>query len=246
MFPFHVVVQLEGASGFTDETVVNTFNFVTATVPDETDYANLASDVQGFYNAYQGGGSLQISDYIAGHISRAAEACSLKIYDLFAALDGDPHGSPVYSQNWTLGAAAVADALPAQVASVITLRGRGALLQPVEAGGTPPLTRPRSRYTGRIYLGPLNGSAVTTSSSGIARSSEGWRNVAGNACEELQEAANADGWIWAVWSRSDAAMRGITSVEIDNSLDVMRSRKQPATERVATVFSPVPSLSLGA
>jgi len=95
-------------------------------------------------------------------------------------------------------------------------------------------------------MGPLNRSAETTSGAGISRSSAGWRNVANNACEELQAQMVADDHIWCIWSRSNANVYGVTSSEIDNSFDVLRSRKSLATERAVTTFAAVPALALGA
>lgn len=243
---YHLTVHFDNQGTWGAGDVVNSFTVLDSTGTDDADVDDICAAIRGFYNSYQGGGTLQVSDFLAPNLSRLANESKIKAYAIPFNLDGSPHGSPVYEESFTLGPSASATAIPPQVASVLTLRGRGALIAPVEVPGVPKPTRPKQRKTGRIYLGPFNTTVMGTSADGVARSTEGWRNVVSNAAEELQEALNAIGCIWCVWSRADEQLYGITSVEVDNSFDVLRSRQALPGERVKVAFAPVPSLALGA
>lgn len=152
-----------------------------------------------------------------------------------------PHGSPIAEDAFTLPAS-IASALPGQVACCMTLRGRDALAQAVEGPGD---IRPRARRSGRLYLGPLN-RATLDEGGAQGRPLAVFRNDMLLAAEGLQDNLVDGDCIWSVWSRTSAALFGIERVEVDNSYDVIRSRKANTTARDTRTFLPEPALVLGA
>jgi hypothetical protein len=111
----------------------------------------------------------------------------------------------------------------------MTLRAISWDTQPVEApdggdaGGLP--DRPRSRYTGRLYLGPLASNVAFTDANGLARPSVESRTLITDALKATHDEYQATGHLGVcVWSRSDAVAREITAVEVDDAFDTQRRR----------------------
>lgn len=256
-----ITATLEDEGGFTDDSIVNSFAFRGPGEADELADV-LADHVIQFYNSIPAGGAIApISSFISSRVTRTAGACTVRGYDITGRLGylepGDEgfvigkkrlasHGSPVLEQAFTLGAAADPSNLPAQIANVLTLRARGAEAAPVEGPGD---TRPRSRKTGRLYIGPLNNRAAVpgdASAANFARPDGDFQTTLLQAGEQLQDSANAAGANWCVWSRTDGAMHAVTSVQVDDSWDVIRSRKRKPTVRLTRTFAPVPPVVLAA
>lgn len=200
----------------------------------------------------EGVGVAPLGALIGQQVSRTANACTVNLYDISGKLElgapdengrrkPPPHGSPIFVDPFTMPPADYPNALPNQMAAVVTLRSRTALESPVEDGAV----RPRQRGTGRIYLGPLNEGAVTNNNTN-PKVAQRLLDDATAAFEEMQQELNAAGWALSVWSRTRGMLSVVTSVEVDNSFDVIRSRKIKATYRQKRVFAPVPDLALGA
>jgi len=83
------------------------------------------------------------------------------------------------------------------------------------------------RSTGRIYLGPLDASAIgEAAGSGQCIFNELFRQDVLAASYRLRNDAFVEsGAIWSVWSRTDAVVRQISHCVMDNSPDTIRSRK---------------------
>lgn len=245
-----VVAEMPMIGAEAGQKAVNSFAFHKEGAYVSGDAASLFVDVRTFFNLGNQGGTGTVADYLSVTLDRTTDAATLKAYDITGKLDGSPHGSPIYEEPMTLDNAIDGFSMPSQVAACVTLRARDALSFPVEAPdsadeGTA-IDRPRARRTGRLYLGPLQQDAVARPGGGYVTLSPTFRTIALNACEGLQDSANAHGWAWCVWSRANEAMSVITRAEIDDSPDVIRRRKISATARDARVFSPVPDLALGA
>lgn len=239
-------VTLE-ATEWSDDSAVNTFALHTeGNVSLWDDLDGVEAAVADFYRAVPAGGTAAVGTYLSSQLNRAANTSRVDLYDITDHLSGSPAGSPKATSFFTLPAAGTPAQLPSQVASVLTLRGRGALLAPVEG---PFLTRPRQRLSGRLFIGPLGANAGEAGTAGVgdfARPEGTFVNNALFAAEALQDALGALGWIWCVWSRTTANVHGITDVSMDNAWDVLRSRKHSPNTRTARVFAPVPSIALGA
>lgn len=238
------VAQLEHVNGIVADRVVNTFAIKTNT----TSYTNtqleaIATAIQAFYNSTPPGtdriGSSfnnPIAHYLSTELSRVSGANRVNIYDLEGELSGTPHGSPIYSDPWTLSAAGTSTPLPGEVACVLTLEGvgRAAAAVAVAGGGTGPtgVSHPKARHTGRVYIGPCN-SLATALANQAARPHQVFRDTILAAALQLDAALEAAGsdYDLGVWSRADAGVRAIEAVSIDDAWDTQRRRGVEATER---------------
>jgi hypothetical protein len=246
-------VTLDDLTAFSGETVVNNFAFVASAPLDATGLALIDSALIEFYNAVGAGGTYPISHYLASELDRTTDASRIKIYDVTGKLGNTvagkggkmhpaSHGSPVHEWGFALGAAGSTNSYPAQIAACMTLRGRGALGQPIEGPGG---VRPRARHSGRLYLGPFC-TAVAAGTNPQRIDSANFITDALAAAEKLQDDLSDGALEWAVWSRAEAQMFPVTRVEMDNSFDVIRSRKSTSTTRAVRTFTPEPALVLGA
>lgn len=232
------------------ETVQNSFAFHSAIPIDSATILDIHNAVSGFYNNVGTGQTRAVGAYISPTIDRASASVSIRSYDLSAGLGINPatgrpysHGSPIATDMITLVASGSTDALPTQLCSFLTLRGRNALDQPVEAPGN---VRPRQRRTGRIAIGPLNVLAETNVANNSSRPDSVFRQDCLKAAENLQDNLVDGAYAWSVWSRSAGQMFPIERVEMDDSFDVIRSRKLNPTVRDQRTFAPEPALVLGA
>src|SRR6267378_2348779 len=87
---------------------VNSFVFQGASVPLTVGIAEPA--VADFYNGTTGAG-LSIASQLSAIVSRAIPV-QLKSYDITAALNGSPHGTPVSMTTFVLAAGSSATGLP--------------------------------------------------------------------------------------------------------------------------------------
>lgn len=244
----HLIAQavLPKVTQIGEDSVVNTFAFydnqATADGPEE-----IADGVAAFYNTPDGVFSATaLAAYLAPRLSRAVDACEVRIYDVSANLGaervidgGVPAGSPIYVGTFTLGAAVGATSVPEEVALCLTLRDKlpsGALYPPEGAGNV----RPRKRHSGRIYTGPFGSNALGLIDSD-ARPIVGLQSAVLGAGNSLYTATtltspNAE---WSIWSRADEAFHPVEQMEVDNAWDTIRSRGiDPSTRNVASLPYP--------
>lgn len=182
-----------------------------------------------------------LSHYLSPDINRGAAAGQIKLYNVTNDLDGSAHGSPWFSDTFTIGASGSASYLPSETAVVATLKAIGRDSEPVEVndnadpGGPddPDVARdrPMQRATGRIYFGPLNNIAMTAG----GRPGNAIITDLGYAFQRLQATLNgfaatnyAD---LCVWSRKRAEFQVVEKVTIDNSFDSQRRRGPAPTAR---------------
>jgi hypothetical protein len=238
-----VTATLEPAAGFDMEAVVNTFAFRADVPIDAAVVLDIHNAVSQFYSGVAPGATFALGGYLNSMISRAVSACSLKMYDITGHLDGSPHGSPIAEDAFTLPAAINPINLPPQAAVVLTLRGRDALEMPVEGALG---IRPRQRRSGRLFFGSLNRAAADDTANAHSRPAATLRTDLMAAAEALQDALVDGDYIWGVWSRTAETILGIERVEVDDSFDVLRSRKLAPSVRQSRTFVPEPALVLGA
>lgn len=222
------VAQLTHVSGFVDENFQNTF--AVSGAPGDS-AAAVAADVSAavvdFYNDVQAS-AFSLAEWIGQGVSRAADACVVRCYDISGALGGGPHGSPVLVTPFTLSPATGGTApLPEEVALVCTLRGMGWQAMPVEVpdGSDPDATvdRPKSRVTGRFYLGPINNNGTTPGAT-KARPNPSLRATLLDAMGAFSDAMTLAGHAAGVWSRKNAEITPLETIQVDDAWDVQRRR----------------------
>lgn len=232
-------VTIQSDTGVPTDAVVNTFaiNQYTPSTATSTENQNVALAFVNFYVSSPGGttrtGSAltgSISSYLSPVLNNSAGMMTVRLYDIPAP--GNLMGSPAYTMTQTLIASALSSPtpIPSEVALAVTLEAGGRENAAVELGNG---TRPKSRYTGRIYIGPLNNHAVTTLN-GVARPATLFADVCINAVNALDQAIRtvnvaAD---LAVWSRVDGLVRAVRAVSVDDSFDIQRRRgEKPSLRR---------------
>jgi len=234
--PILAQVELASVTGIPADNVINTFSFITPAgfQPQLDQIPNALID---FYNGANTGPP-PLSTYLSLEMSRAAGAVTIRQYDIAGALSGGPTGSPVRTSQHTLVGNAPALPFPGEVAMVLTLRGTDALSSAVEApdGGDPGTApdRPRARKTGRIYFGPTTQGGAT--SGPPVRPDSVFREALLDAGQRLYSGLAPLGIIWSVWSRADGALRGMTSLQVDDAYDTQRRRGVAATLRETRVL----------
>jgi hypothetical protein len=212
-------VTLPHVDGITRDEVVNTFPFITTADPPSTlNMTDAADAIEAFYNTIPSGLNA-VAGWLNASRSRASNACSIRYYDIIGHLDGSPHGSPLATSLFTLGAqASGGGALPAEVACVLT--SQAAYGSDVEFA---PGARPRARDRGRLYLGPLTSAAVhldsTTQRASVNTQLIASWQAAGAALKALASSVG-----WSVWSRRNAILKLIIQGWVDDAFDTHRKR----------------------
>lgn len=223
------VVTLPAVSGFPEDACTNTFSFIVpAGFPTAPTYEQLTNAIAEFYN-FITSTTNAIASFMGPSLSRAANACSVDVYDVTGHLNGSPHGSPVYTDLFTLAGDEAGQELPREAALALTLRGNGWASQLVEepddADPGDEVQRPRQRYTGKVYLGPWKDTSDAESATGnLSIPSTALRTTILDSAENLFDDLSVLSIFWSTWSRSDAAMRSITDVQIDDAWDTQRRR----------------------
>jgi hypothetical protein len=237
--PVLAQVTLIAASGLAEDDVVNTFAFITPGGFDPVaDIDDIALPLNSFYNGANASGN-SITSQLGPSRSRAAGGMKVDLYDIDGHLDGSPHGSPVATTSFPideivdLGELAERS-LPEEVALAISLRANGweeAAVEQSDGGDAgAALDRPRQRRTGKLYIGPFI-VAVVRSGLTVARPSTELITDLLDASERLFDQASVNSCIWSVWSRTDATLRSLTDVQVDDAFDTQRRRGVDAAAR---------------
>jgi len=216
---YSVQHSLQGNSGLAEDRFVNTIHVID--IPLETaDFPAIAEAMRQFYRPTTGQGP-------ANYMSNAANAPgrSIKIYDLS---DGLPR-TPVYEVTdsaapWTDSAI---QPLPSEVAVCLSFKGAD------ESGEVP------ARRRGRMYIGPLQVNAMTTSTSNAAMVAPTFISELALAAIRLRTALEAAGVAWVVYSPTNdptgvgvaGSATVLTTYWIDNAFDTQRRRGESATTR---------------
>lgn len=232
-------VILPAENGRASDAVVNNFAHWQPSTASASDIEAARLAYASFYALQAPGASAPISSYLATSVERSSQMCQIKMYDITTKMAGEPHGSPFYTSTFTMTGVPANASLPPQVALCVTLRGSNALASAIERNDG---TRPRQRRSGRIFLGPLTAAAGTGNAGEYQRPTTALITDVLAAFEKLQDDLNAVNFSLAIWSRTLQALNEVVRVEIDNSFDVIRSRKALQTARTARVFAPEPNL----
>lgn len=221
----HSVITLNRDSGIPADAVQMGFTFAVPTTPaPDADLDAIASALSDFFSSAPSG--LAMESYLADTIRVSADgsAHTLEHYDITTHLDGSAHGSPVRTDPFPIFSTG-ADALPAELAVVLTYHQNLASYVEFGPGGT----RPRARRRGRLYFGPL----ATAVLSQDATSNEG--KVASSFLTDFVGAGsrliNDVDTQWVVWSRANQGVGEVVGCWADNAFDIQRRRGQEATQR---------------
>ena len=226
-------VVLAHKSGLPEDRASNDWAFTFDDSVGTAAVAEIYSRLEDFYN--NANTHFALSNYIALEMSRAASADSIQIYDITGHEDGSPHGSPIDMSSFTLGAGQVASWTPSEVCIVLTMHANGYSAVPETAvnPSPPPATiRPRSRYRGRIYLGPINGGSMSADANDVVRPKADFVTDCDVAVTRLMD--DEDLALLCVWSRADATLRHVGADgqwSIDNAFDTQRRRGVAPTTR---------------
>lgn len=251
-----VVVELPMRSGLPKDKVTNTYAIgqqVPGSAARDDEVITAITRLYTVATASSGGQAL--SGWLGPQLSRVANACSVKVYDITGHLDGSPHGSPRAVSTFTLGASLGNDPMPEEVALCCTLEAhdRGAQRVEVPDGADPDAKpdRPRQRYTGRVYFGPWQASESVVDANVMARPNATiqvtLREAMKRLADEIDTTTNDENWL-GVWSRADRAIREVEFVRTDDAWDTQRRRGNSPTAitRLAVADAAPIEVELGA
>ena len=232
---------LPAVSGQPKDTVINDFAFL-----DATTLLVAEAYIEAFYNDPNVTNNRKVAEFISQTITRAVLGCRVDLYllDSPGKLAGTtPLGSPVLSVPWTLGAGNGTAALPSEIALVTSFHAdltgvleHGAFSTTIPSSeaaidqGAPAvhggIIRPRARRRGRLYIGPLQGAALTTDIATEGRPVAAFVTALKESSERLRHTAFAT---CGVWSRRDAAVLTAVGGYTDREFDTQRRRGHEGT-----------------
>jgi len=218
-------VTLPWTTGLPEDITVNTFHFFTEdSPPDTTQLDTIETQLVAFYNVASGVAGDAIGGFLSTLLSRVANACTIKYYDLE---DAEPR-APLRTDTFTLIAQDSATSMPAEVSLCLSFQG-------VKASGIP-----QARRRGRVYVGPfIRAATVLTDSTG--RPTSALTASVADAGNAMHDALNvgASAVRWVVYSPKTDAEGGTptdASIVVDNGWcddewDILRSRGRRPTVR---------------
>lgn len=223
-----VTVQFQHRSGLVKDNPVNSFVFAGETDFTTADLVAIEAKLTAFYNTNDSTTSLNVASFISPCISRT-QAPVFRHYNIDGKLAGGPHGSPVRTQAMALlGAASAGNvALPSEVAACMSFAANFGTDAEFSPGA-----RPRARDRGRVYIGPLNAIAIAedaTTHKAMLISS--LKDTLGHNGARLMNAHSTDQSAWVVWSRKNASVKPVTSIQVDDAFDTQRRRGEKASVR---------------
>lgn len=232
------VVTHQSETGLPKDSVSNTFAVNGG--PPVGDLVSLGLVADAFialYNAQPGGltrtgqNSFEsIARRLSSVLDTGALRSSVKLYDALAGLGPGNMGAPLFVKPFTLaGTDNTKSAFPSEVAVVVTLEAVGRAGAAVELPGG---QRPKSRRTGRFFIGPVN-SGTATSDNGVIRPDPDFQDLCINAVLKLDADLGAilPAMDLGVFSRVDGVVRPVEFVSVDNAFDTQRRRGEAATTR---------------
>ena len=216
------VVELENVSGLSEDRFVNTWTI--GSMSDATAGATVSAVAAAIATFYD-----DIASGLSSRIVRAGTPHSIKFFDIGSHLDGSPHGSPYAFSAWGIPTGGSGSDLPDEVAIAIRLEAFLRADQPAEApdgsdAGSLP-DRPRQRYTGHVYLGPLT-TAAQGAGSASYRPNSAYLTTIRSAVNTMHDTMAALSGVTGlqVWSRADATTRLVEFVATDDAFDTQRRR----------------------
>lgn len=260
--PFLARITLPKASGVSRDAVQNSVAILFANTASNTDMDNATVEIAKLYNDTTTGQS--VAGNMSDELSRASNAVRVDWYHLLGHEDGSPHGSPVHTSLFTLANFTASQSYPSEVALCVTLLALGRASQPAEGPIDPSMpvpksaqhygapstfsgqTRPKQRYTGRMYLGPWNTDAGTefvgpglysVPTTGLVNAITSGVKVMTHGLLGISNPASL-----CVWSRRNAQLISVDQTVgaqiafVDNEWDTARRRRVAATTRTFATF----------
>ncbi len=210
-------VVFQGKSGLPRDRYVNTFHFarkggVAGQGDDFPEAATaIGNQLKDFYTAPVGGFAVGI--WLSNHIQRDAE---VRVYDLSSDLE--PRAVEV--RPFTLPTPQSTSLLPLEVAVTASFYAQ----------------RNVKRLRGRVFLGPLAGTAMAESSTGnkpIVLG--GFRDAVAGAAQRMASESSLLDWDWGVFSPTDNVCRPVSHGWVDDDFDTIRGRGPRTTTRSSWV-----------
>ena len=205
-------VRFQGRSNIPEDVFVNTFHFdFGLNSLNQAKADTMTNALNAFYDVIPPGGVASIANRLSTFVNVPV---SVRWYNL----DDEKPRIPV-TTAFTLETRQIAGTnLPEEVAVVASF------------SGGPPIT-PRRR--GRIYIGPLQGTAVNSSSPDTrVRVVDAFMADISKCCMALVADSAAQGCPWVVWSPTGNVATEIERGHIDNAPDTQRRRGPVALARV--------------
>lgn len=204
-------------TGLPRDVAINAFHFATPDLDPAAEASAIVFAVQEFYNTPVGAGD-PLADWISDFVTRGTNECRLDFF-----VDDIPDLGLQGTFPWTLGGAPPNSTLPLEVSLCTSLVG----LDP----GAVPIRRRR----GRLYIGPLAGTAITYVGDNPPVPAAELITALVGATERLADSPDleAEGVQWQVWSRTNDAGYRVTSGWVDNEFDTQRRREVDATARTS-------------
>lgn len=238
--PLLVQHKIAIAGGTPADDIVNNF-----TIAGNTDglyvseVVGVLQAVADFYRATGPNHAITLASIMSREIDGGADRTWVKAYDISDVLGGGFMGSPIAAYTYAFPTVQGGSSLPRELAAVLRFETASRAASPVEGADNlalgPPdadtkRDRPKSRETGRIYIGPLNFAVLSNNLDSSVNST--LRDVATGAGLDLHNALKAINPAilgLGVWSRQSAKVSPVKSFYMDNAMDVIRKRGQKPT-----------------
>lgn len=217
MAQIHAQITLPYTTGLPEDVVSNNLYFATVAAPTPEQIQAIYDGIVAFYNDVLG--TRTLASFLSPTISRTADACTIKLYDIAET----PPRQPISEETFTLGTVPGSTAMPQEVALCASFRA-------AYVSGQPP-----ARRRGRIYVGPFAPGAATTTGD---RPHANLMDRCMLGMQELYALTDAEAVDWCVYSTVDNIARVVTTVWVDNAFDTQRRRGLNATSRITAPAAP--------
>lgn len=215
-----VVMRLQDASGLPANQFMNTFY-----VDDSKAPSGYMTYFENFYNLRQTGAVNAVAYYLASYVARGPTAGQYSLY-AFKTDPSLPLGPPFGTGTFSMPASSGSSDFPSEVAGTVSYHADYTGV-PEHAGKS----RPRARYRGRAFVGPLNNNAFTTDGTPPrCHLSGNYTNDVASAFHTLVTGLTGG---LQVYSRVDHVFRPVVAAWVDDAADTQRRRGIPAVNRVS-------------
>lgn len=215
MSRYQVIARMPYASGLPADVSINTWAFESNSAePTEAEMDDIGTALFLFYSALVG---------------FYGEMMANQIQFLFYDIDAPPPRTPLAVGPLTsISLAGGGTPLPEETAVALSFNG-------VFASGSP-----SARRRGRVFLGPLENTAVSYNTS-INRVvvSPSFRGVVAAGVDDMVDSLDGTGIIHSVWSRSDDQLYNVIQYTMDDAPDTQRRRGQEPSQRYV-LYPPPP------